>query len=125
MSYERAKGNRLLRWTYARWVQLLAHGDLLGPDGRPSQGKLAACTAMAYGCLARDPVIVALALCAAFGRGTLLEGIRSWRGTSAMAYSRERRDVNVTVRTPEQIAAARNPEDGTEPAGKVPQVFDA
>ena len=93
----RPKGNKFLRWTYARWVQLLAHGDLLGPDGRPSQGKLAAFTAMAYGCLTRDPVVVVLALCAAFGRHTLLEGIRSWRGTSVM--SRKSVTVQVDART--------------------------
>lgn len=40
----------LLRWSYGRWVQLLAFGDLLGSDGRPSQSKLAAFTVLAVGC---------------------------------------------------------------------------
>lgn len=39
----------VLRWSYARWIQLLAHGDLLGRDGRPSQSKLAAFSVIATG----------------------------------------------------------------------------
>ena len=39
-----------LRWSYGRWVQLIAHGDLLGKDGRPSQSKLAAFTVLTTGC---------------------------------------------------------------------------
>lgn len=39
-----------LRWGYGRWVQVLAHGDLLGRDGRPSQSKLAAFVVMMTGC---------------------------------------------------------------------------
>ena len=30
------------RWVYARWIQIIACGDLLGRDKRPSQSKLAA-----------------------------------------------------------------------------------
>ena len=33
---------RLRRVAYARWIQLIACGDLLGKDKRPSQSKLAA-----------------------------------------------------------------------------------
>lgn len=35
------RGSPMLRGIYARWIQLLAAGDLLGRDGRPSQSKLA------------------------------------------------------------------------------------
>lgn len=49
-SGQRSPLHWLLRWTYARWVQALAHGDLLGRDGRPSQSKLAAFTVLATGC---------------------------------------------------------------------------
>lgn len=92
------KGNRFLRWTYARWVQILAHGDLLGADGKPSQGKLAAATAMAYGILTRDSVVVVLALAAGFGRGTLLAAIASWRGVSMQTRTISTQAVSVDER---------------------------
>lgn len=38
------------RWIYARWIQAIACGDLLGRDQRPSQSKLAAFTVVNVGC---------------------------------------------------------------------------
>ena len=53
LSERRGRGwilHRVLRWSYARWVQILAHMDLLGRDGRPSASKLAAFTVLTTGC---------------------------------------------------------------------------
>lgn len=83
-----------LRWTYARWLQVLAHGDLLGPDGRPSQGKMAAFTAMVYGFYAHSDVVVIIALAAAWGRTTLIKALAVWRGVSIS----ERVEQVVTLR---------------------------
>ena len=90
--------HRFLRWTYARWVQVIAHGDLLGRDGKPSQGKLAAITVMGIGAWLKSDVLVALSLFAAFGRSTLLEGIKSWRGVSTTARIDQRIDNRIDIR---------------------------
>lgn len=43
-------GWQALRWTYARWRQIIAHADLNGKDQRPSQSKLAAFLVVNVGC---------------------------------------------------------------------------
>lgn len=43
-------GWQLLRWSYARWRQVIAHADLNGKDQRPSQSKLAAFLVVNVGC---------------------------------------------------------------------------
>jgi hypothetical protein len=35
-----SRGGLVFRWLYSRWRQVLAFGDLLGADGRPSSTKL-------------------------------------------------------------------------------------
>jgi hypothetical protein len=104
----------LLRWTYARWIQVLAHLDALGADGRPSQSKIVSYAALIYGALAVSDTVVIIALCAGFGKSMLLAAICSWRGTTASV----RTTVEATTR---QIIERRDASQGIDPAGRVPE----
>jgi len=44
------RGGPVLRWLYGRWIQVLAFGDLLGRDKRPSRTTLAAVTVLWCAC---------------------------------------------------------------------------
>lgn len=97
------KGNAVLRWTYARWVQILAHFDLLGPDGRPSFSKMATVFALWYALETPSDTVAIIALCAAFGPRVLVAAIRSWRGVTAAvrarveSFVRQERDAELGI----------------------------
>jgi hypothetical protein len=88
-------------------VQVLAHGDALGKDKRPSGLKIAGYLGALYAFIhASDPVIV-VSMGAIGGRGLFLAAIGSWRGIS----------TSVTMRSESRkIIEQRDPDLGIDPA---------
>lgn len=65
-------------------------------------------------------IVIVFCLAAAFGKGTFSLALAKWRASSVSTDS----TVNATLRVTSEEIKARRGEDGTEPAGKVPQAFD-
>lgn len=73
----------MLRWGYARWVQLLAYVGLLGHDGRPSATKIWCAFGLIISAYLGWPTVFIVSLAGMFGRPTFVAAICSWRGTTA------------------------------------------
>jgi hypothetical protein len=91
-------GWQVLRWSYARWIQIVAHADLIGSDKRPSQSKLASFAVVNVGLVCAlwqvthgadvsgtVMTIVIAGLCASFGRTVLTAFLQ--RGTFTLSRS--------------------------------------
>jgi hypothetical protein len=89
---------KLLRFSYARWIQIVAHGDLIGSDKRPSQSKLASFAVVNVGLVCAlwqvthgadvsgtVMTIIIAGLCASFGRTVLTAFLQ--RGTFTLSRS--------------------------------------